>query len=324
MTMTMEPLTLPQMPGESIDAQQVISQRTMCLVLELKKWGIRRKVKAAEQQDVIRAEGVEAKLLHHSKDLLVSPELDEIGRLDGEITRYVGDMQLPAPLRHGLHMVPVGLVNDVFLKLEEYSALRVERVDAFLAAYPGQIIDARDRLGRLFNSQQYPGYEEMADKFRMEFHWQPTVSMPNNLRQISRTLFHREQERVQRECQTLVSEVKQGLRDQFHGMVSHLQSCLTPGPDGKLKRFEATSVENLRAFIEMFEQMDINGDTDTAAIAGRARALLNGTNGNAIDADQLRRNSSIRETTRESLNEIAGLLQPLVRKGPSRRLQLED
>jgi uncharacterized protein (UPF0335 family) len=164
----------------------------------------------------------------------------------------------------------------------------------------------------------------MTTKFRMEFSWHPTVSMPNNLNQISRTIFHREQERVHQECQTLVEEVKQGLREQFHGMVSHLASCLTPGADGKLKRFEASSVENLRAFIEMFEQLDINGDTDAAAIAEQARALLNGANGSAINADQLRRNTSIRDTTRESLNEIAGLLQPLVKQGPSRRLHLDE
>ena len=94
---------------------------------------------------------------------------------------------------------------------------------------------------------------------------------------------------------------------------------LTPGEDGKPKRFHATTVTKLNEFLENFSIRNVTDDKVLASIVDSAQKLLNG-----VDVKDLRENEAVRDGVHKSFGLVKQCLDSLVVEGGSRKIQLED
>lgn len=205
-------------PGEDL------VRKTVFVKLRLELPGNRRKVSSAQVEvDADKAS------IHVSKVLLDSRELEAVRHLDGEIRRYLYSVCLP--FEPGIHLLPIGLIENVDSKLHDFQATRRELAEAFLAAYPRLCEEAALRLRTLFNPLDYPPLEEVRSQFSASWQY-VSYGVPDQLRGVSERMFQEEREKAAERMTEAYTEVRQVLREAMIELVAHLRDRLTDQPDG--------------------------------------------------------------------------------------------
>ena len=106
-----------------------LGRKTVFIKLHLGLLGNSRKV-SSSQVEV----DADKELIRVAKTLLDSPELQAISTLDGDVRRFLYDTCLPFEV--GIHLLPLGLLETVDEKLNEFREKRRVSVEVFLFAYP--------------------------------------------------------------------------------------------------------------------------------------------------------------------------------------------
>ncbi len=313
-----------RLPPSATRAEPGILDRTVCITLQLGGIGNRKKVSTTMiEVPVQREEGAEGtqpavdkEMLGVSKQLLDSPELRAIRKLDGRIRSFVYEKCLP--YRVGVFLLPIELVAMVEDKLKEFAVERAGLVDLFLAAYPAQIEAAAERLLVLHNPGDYK--PASAVRVAFTFDWQyVSFGTPGRLRDISPEFFRQEQEKAAQKWAEAGDTIQQVLRAQMRDLVDKLSDKLSTGADGKPKIVRKEGVENLRDFLETFNVRNVTSDAELAALVTRARALL----GNA-SAEDVRSDDRLRSDLEAGFKTIKAELETIVVAGPRRQISFED
>jgi hypothetical protein len=290
-----------------------IFDRAICLSLTVGCLGTRRKVPATSVQ-------VEADrdMLHVSKAILESKELDAIKTLDGELRTWLGKRALPSPFRRGTYLVPIALVEEVDGKIGEYQEKRAGLVARFLAAYDASVEDAKKRLNGLFDVSDYPGAEKVRAAFYVDVRYL-AFGVPEKLEGIRKDIFEREKAKAAASWKEASEEVRQALRAGLADLADHLVERLQGNGDGKPKVFRDTLVENMTDYLDLFDPRNVTDDTQLALLVERCRNILDG-----LDADALRSSAAIRTKVRDGMTQVRGALDTMVIDRPARRIVLED
>jgi hypothetical protein len=290
-----------------------IFDRAICLSLTVGCLGTRRKVPATSVQ-------VEADrdMLHVSKAILESKELDAIKTLDGELRTWLGKRALPSPFRRGTYLVPIALVEEVDGKIGEYQEKRAGLVARFLAAYDASVEDAKKRLNGLFDVSDYPGAEKVRAAFYVDVRYL-AFGVPEKLEGIRKDIFEREKAKAAASWKEASEEVRQALRAGLADLADHLVERLQGNGDGKPKVFRDTLVENMTDYLDLFDPRNVTDDTQLAQLVERCRNILDG-----VDADALRSSAAIRTKVRDGMTQVQGALDAMVIDRPARRIVLED
>lgn len=291
-----------------------IFDRAVIISVGLTRLGTRRKVASG----AVEIE-TDKSMIHVSKDILESQELQDIEKLDGEIRRYIQLKCLPSPLKSGCYMLPIPLVEIVDRRLEEFFAQRTTLVEIFLTAYPAKVEDAQRRLGpKLFNPMDYPPLERVRAAFGASSQYL-TFGIPGSLESISRSIFARETEKAQARIAVVEDEITQVLRLTLKDLVDHMVSRLAPGEGGKPKIFKNSLVANMTEFLGTFKARNLTNDEELDVLVEQAKGILNGVNPQA-----LRDNTSIRTYVQTEMAKIKGALDTMVMNKPTRQISFED
>jgi hypothetical protein len=295
------------------DTNHGIFDRAICLSLTVGCLGTRRKVPATSVQ-------VEADrdMLHVSKAILESKELDAIKTLDGELRTWLGKRALPSPFRRGTYLVPIALVEEVDGKIGEYQEKRAGLVARFLAAYDASVEDAKKRLNGLFDVSDYPGAEKVRAAFYVDVRYL-AFGVPEKLEGIRKDIFEREKAKAAASWKEASEEVRQALRAGLADLADHLVERLQGNGDGKPKVFRDTLVENMTDYLDLFDPRNVTDDTQLALLVERCRNILDG-----LDADALRSSAAIRTKVRDGMTQVQATLDTMVIDRPARRIVLED
>jgi hypothetical protein len=290
-----------------------IFDRAVCLSLAVGCLGTRRKVAAASIQV-----DADKDMLHVSKAILESKELDAIKTLDGEMRTWLGKRALPSPFRRGTYLIPLDLVEQVDAKIGEYQEKRRTLVDAFLAVYDKSVEDARKRLNGLFDAADYPGADKVRATFYVDVRYL-AFGVPEKLEGIRKDIFEREKAKAESQWREASDEVRQALRAGLADLVDHMVERLQGNGDGKPKVFRGTLVENMTEYLDLFDPRNVTDDTQLAQLVERCRKTLDG-----VDADALRASDAIRTKVREGMAQVQATLDTMVIDRPARRIVLED
>lgn len=197
--------------------------------------------------------------------------------------------------------------------LDELGAAVAEADDV----YRSEIIpEAEQRLGELFNAEDYPDSLLGCWGFDWEY---PSVEPPDYLQQLNPALYAAEQARIRARFEEAVQATEQAFIAEFNEFVARLAERLEPGPDGKQKTFHESSVTNLNAFFERFRALNIGSNADLDRLVTTAQETVAG-----VSAKTLRTDALTRGTVRESLSAIADQLSGLMVVRPDRRITLDE
>lgn len=304
-----EPVQMPE-PAQVTDSSD-LAQKTVFVKVRFGSLGNSRKV----NDNVLETDADKA-LLKVSKTLLDSAELEAIRKADGKMRQYLYNTCLPFDT--GIMLLPCGLISDVHKRLAEYRDERAVLVSSFLSVYPELCKSAAQRLGSLYNPADYPTADAVEARF--VFDWQyVSFGVPGQLKGISAGLFAAEQEKASAIMKAAAEDITVLMRQTLLEMVSHLQERLTPTDDGKAKILRESAVKNLQEFLNTFDLRNVTDDKALQAQVAKVKALISGTN-----AEALRNSDLFRDKIRSGMAEVSSVLSTMVEDKAGRKFRTDD
>jgi hypothetical protein len=179
-------------------------------------------------------------------------------------------------------------------------------------AYDELKADARERLGRLYNSADYP--PAVRGLFRVECDF-PSVEPPAYLMRLSPEVYRQEQERVAQRFEDAVRLAEEAFVAEFARLVSHLTERLGGGADGERRMFRDSMVGNLREFFSRFRELSVRSNQDLDRLVERAQDLVRG-----VGPRDLRDDISLRRHVAAEMAVVQSQLENMTVARPRRRI----
>ena len=298
---------------------QAITSNTIIISVTFRSPGNRRKVSSVSVD-------VDADLdaISVSKELLDSPELKAVRKLDMEVHTWLYSRVLPQGgfLKAGTYRVPIGLVSRVDDKLTEYLARREALVESFLTVYPDLVEKARSRLRAVFDPANYLGEGAMRNSFA--FSWRYfAIETPDSLQNISAALMERESAKARVDIANEAADITLALRQSFADLLAHAVDRLgfdTGGSNKKKRVFRDSLMGNINEFLDLFSARNVMGDVALDNLIVKARKVMNGVD----SPDDLRNNDGLRGSVRNSFEAIKREMDDGTMLAPTRKFSFED
>jgi hypothetical protein len=288
-----------------------IFDRAVLLSVSFSSLGTKKKVDTG----AVDAEGTDKDFLHLSKDILQSPILDYLKKFDGEIRSWIKARALPSMFKSGTYLWPIALVLDADNFLRARIVLRRDIVERFLVMYSATVADARERLGPMYVSSDYPSSDVVRAAFGLEYEFFE-IRTPGALSSISAEIYRQEIEKGQVRVQAMVDACGELLYSEVLGLVDHMVKQLQPGEDGKKRRYHDSLVTNFETFNRLFDFRNLSGNSDLAAVVSQCKALMQG-----VTIDDVRTSDTLRERLAEGFSGIKAGLDSLI-VNPGRRVNV--
>ena len=218
---------------------------------------------------------------------------------------------LPFP-EAGIRLVKqseIGALNGHFEELRQRLSDAVDELDG---RYGELRSAARNRLGRLYNSADYP--ESLRGLFAMTWDF-PSVEPPEYLRQLSPHLYQEECRRVQQRFDEAVQLAEEAFVGELAKLVGHLTERLSGTEDGKPKIFRDSAVENLSEFFGRFRQLNIGSSDQLDQLVDQVQAIVRG-----VGPQELRDKDSLRQYVATELSAVQATLDGLLVDRPRRAI----
>lgn len=298
-----------------------IQKEAICLNLKFGRLGTRRKIRTSQIQT-----DADPEMVHVSKDILESDQLKQVIRYRSSVIKnYLNARCLPSPFRSGVYLIKLTMIEDVMKKMKEFEAQDWINVQIFLEFYERVYAQRHDsdsdfaqKLGTLYNAQDYPHPSKVKDAFTMQVQlWE--LSTPGSLRTIDRALYEREAAKMQNVWKEAQAQITQVLLTEFRDMTARMAERLQSAPDGKPKVFRDSLVGNLQEWLDLFEKRDLSNDEQLMGFVNQARAMVNG-----LKPDAIRETTELREEIAQEMQKITNQLDQAIVERPGRRIEWEE
>jgi len=247
--------------------------------------------------------------LRHQKQLIDSPELEEIRSQDGKLKRWLDGKT--CRYTDSMGFLPRTELSEVDAVLVAYQSIRRPKlVAAFMEKY--RELEAQDfaplrtALGEHFNRADYPHSDVVQAGFEFYFAYKPVGDL-NGLQGIRGDILAREVEKEKQVRMQAILEWRDAMRQTAYGMVDALLDVLKPESDGRRKRLYDTTVEKLQDFIASYESRDLADDTEFQPAIQAIRNIMKGVN-----VEKLRHSDNLKDLIASRLEAVKIDLQPLV------------
>jgi hypothetical protein len=287
---------------------------TMAAVrISISWFGTRKTLTAEQKSQAAESFGAEGAFLSAGKKLLDTshPAFKAVSSIRNRVISYWKGVSLPFP-EPGIRLI---CQKDIAAFDVQLTTLKAEleeavwRLDEHFAELKSA---ARDRLGSLFNSGDYP--ESLSGLFKVEWDF-PSVEPPDYLRDLSPELFQQEQARVAARFDEAVRMAEEAFTAELAKLVSHLTERITGQEDGKPKIFRDTAVENLKDFFDRFKLLNVRSNEQLDQLVEQAQRVIRG-----VEPQTLRENANLRQQVATQLSGVQSVLDGLLVDRPRRNI----
>lgn len=253
--------------------------------------------------------------LRHQKQLIESPELEEIRSQDNKLKRYIESKTCR-------YSESTGFLNRAFLPevdrviLAYQTIRRPKLVQAFMEKYriaeQNDFMELRESLGEYFHRGDYLSSNTVEAGFGFNFYYRRVGEV--GLVGVSDVILAREIEKEQSIRMQAVREWADAMRMAGLGAIDALFEALKPRPDGKRGRLFDSTVDKIHEYLETYSQRDLANDTEwQKEFVVKMRAVMEG-----VTPEMLRESEGLKDAVAKQLGElkqnIAGLVQVTGRK----------
>lgn len=280
-------------------------------------------------------------ILHVSKDIMESDQLDAIGQLFAKSSNFLSKICLPGPFKSGMYLLPVRLIDSTLKQLEadklELQILLAEFMAFYTLAHTfaqadeiaatimvdenpslAQFAASKAQLGSLWNPMDYPTPEQVRSKFFFDFSVME-MQTPGKLKAINKELYQRELEKIQNVWEGATEKISGVLMEEFQKLTNNLAERLTPGEDGKQKSLRASTIQKMNDWFSLFDARNITSDEQLAAMVEKARRLVNG-----IDLETIKEDVAARAELSGGFQGLVDEINQAVIDRPSRRMDFGE
>lgn len=151
--------------------------------------------------------------------------------------------------------------------------------------YPKARDIAEFRMGKMFNVSDYPPASSLARRFYVHLDIEPVASAKDFRVQIGENEVERVRSNLERANEERVQRAQQDIWIRLSGLLETVHDRISTG-----KQFRASTVDNLREFLDIIPGLNFTGDENLADIAQQIKA-----NVASYDPEDLRKNEESRE-----------------------------
>lgn len=198
----------------------------------------------------------------------------------------------------GQRLVPMAQFFDLKKWINDKQNTYEQLVSEFLRDYPTLISAQAFQLGALFDRNEFPSVDEIADKFRFKVGFLPLpttgdfrVDAPNEIVEEMRTQY-------ESMVQERVTQVSQELWARLHDTLKHMSDRLGYDDTGKAKIFRDSLVTNAVELCDLLKKLNVTNDPDLEKARASLESALLG-----VDADELRR-AGARDEVKQKVDSV--------------------
>ena len=220
-------------------------------------------------------------------------------------------MSLPYP-EPGIRLIRQDRIDGFAAKMREFQEELAEAVETLDRRYSELRAAARDRLGSLYNSADYP--ESLRGMFSVEFDF-PSVEPPDYLQQLNPQLYEQECQRVQSRFDEAVRLAEEAFTAELAKLISHLTERLSGTEDSKPKVFRDSALGNLTEFFGRFRELNVRSNEQLDRLVADAQRIIRG-----IEPQTLRDNDGLRQHVATEMSRVQSVLDGLLVDRPRRNI----
>jgi hypothetical protein len=309
--MTQSLLDPPTVRAAATPAQR-LRTTTAAVRVSLRWLGVRKTLTPEQKTQAAESFGAEGDYLSARKKLLDTshPAYKDVTAVRGKVLAYWKGCTLPFP-EPGIRLIRQQQVNEFNQKLLDLRAELHNAVTQLDRHYGDLQSAAQKRLGRLFNSADYP--PSLQGLFEIEWDW-PSVEPPDYLMQLSPDLYEQERSRVSARFEEAVQLAEQAFLSEFAKLVAHLTERLD-NVGGERKVFRDSAVANLTEFFQRFRSLNVRSNQELDELVDRAQRVVQG-----VEAQSLRDNEGLRQQVAAQLSRVQTAVDSMLVDQPRRRI----
>ena len=300
-------LEMPTSPADHL-------RTTMAAVRVSLSWfGTRKSLNAEQKAEAAEPFNAEAKFLSAGKKLLdtTHPAYKAVTAVRGKVIAYWKSMSLPYP-EPGIRLIKQDRIEEFASKMREFQDELAEAVQALDRQYHELKTTARQRLGSLYNSSDYPASLEGLFSLSFDF---PSVQPPDYLQQLNPELYQQECQRVQQRFDEAVRLAEEAFTAELAKLVSHLTERLSGQEDGRQKIFRDSAIENLTEFFGRFRELNVRSSEQLDQLVGQAQRVIRG-----VEPQDLRDNARLRQHVATEMSRVQSVLDGMLVDRPRRNI----
>lgn len=298
---------------------QQIKDQTAAVSFRSHKFGVRRKLDQATCAQAAKPFAAEPEVLTASKSILDTRS--ESFRLVTDVIRrarrYWKSMTVFYPVK-GVRLIRRDQLEPFNAQMTQFRDELNRNIDDLLSSYKTLKLEARQKLGQLYASKDYPDPDTLGDEFQIVWGF-PNIEPPNYLKELNPALYIQEQARVAAKLEESMALAQQALAAELQELVAHLVNKLTPNEDGKRKSLNEKALKGLAEFVERFRQISIHSSPELDAMVKQVEGIAKG-----LDLKDLKAHPEQQQSLFNDVSMIKDTLDTMLIDAPDRKIDLDD
>lgn len=275
-----------------------IATSSMLVELSISCWTARKLDRKVSNQ-VDADSGAKTRAGNYQKNLLAGThKLDNIVKFAANARAWHQVNTLPWS-DNGLRLLPM----DNFLAYKERVGVIEEEFDGlvedFLTDYPNLVSAAAFQLGSLFDRNEYPDVNDIADKFKFSYVFSPVPVAGDFRIDINEQAKAELEEQFKQNFDERLQNAMRSAWARLHECLTHVSERLEDNESGDRKLFRDSLVTNAQELVEMLKVLNVTKDPELE----RARHQLAQTF-TGLDAKDLREDADTRKGVRLEVQNI--------------------
>lgn len=268
----------------------MLSNKALLVSVGISQW-VGRKLDKRATETVETSHTTEKRVGNYTKKLLPgASQLEKVQAIASKIRKYYCSKTMPW-MTDGARIIS----GDIYLEFtNEFRKLKNEfdhAVGEFLVEYPRLQLEARAKLGDLFNDAEYPSVEKLTKLFACEIVFMPMPEVGDfrtGISDFEKETFLKKMSETHAQG---VAECFSRLNDVISKALERLQK-----PDGK---FKDSLIENIQDLCALLPALNIGNDASLEETRAKVDAVVSG-----ISPDLCRKSAPDRELAARKLKEI--------------------
>ena len=286
---------------------------TAALRVSFTWFGMRKTLTPEQKSQAAESFGAEGQFLSAGKKLLDTkhPAFRAVSAVKHETVAYWRGVSLPFP-EPGIRLIRQHDIGAVQMQLTTLRAELVEAVQHLDQHFDALKASARQQLGSLFNSADYP--DSLHNLFDVTWDF-PSVEPPSYLQQLCPELYRQECQRVTARFDEAIQLAEAAFVEELSRLVSHLTERLSGTEDGQPKVFRDSAVLNLTEFFQRFRELNIQSNAQLDDLVDQSQRIVRG-----VEPQSLRDNGGLRQNIATQLSAVQSVLDGLLVDRPRRNI----
>jgi hypothetical protein len=263
-----------------------LSTRALLVTLSISGW-TGRKLDRKATGNVEETFLTEKKIGNFHKRLLPGAlELEKVGTVANSMRRWLAEQTLPW-LSDGTRMLSSKNYYDFMNEFRQRNAAYSDAVDAFLLKYPDLRVQAKIKLGELFNDAEYPTEDKLRTKFKCSLSLMPMPEVTDFRTEI----LDSEKEKFIQDLRNVETRALRECYSRLKEVVSRAAERLSQ-PDSQVKN---GLLESITEICELLPKLNITDDAQLESIRKEVETIVSGINPETVRANKYEKDSAAKK-----------------------------